>query len=90
VTRYAVIDLTLDGDGCWPDLMEPAMKGRVKNLMNTEAIAMAVLSDGTPDGKPNVSFRINASDGNVYLFQTTWGRLHLAVRAIEARYGPPG
>lgn len=84
------IDLQLDGDNCWPDLTRLRKAGALKDLMGNEtSLSIAVLPGGTEGGEVSVTFRVNAPDGQVILFETTWYLLHAAVRTIEATYGKP-
>jgi len=81
----SVIDLKLDGDGAWPDLMD---KG-VIHLGDGTTIGLCVLPGGMTSGRPSVAFRLDLPDGQVVCAEASWRVLATAVRAIAARYGWP-
>lgn len=79
------IDLKLDGDGAWPDLMD---KG-VIHLGDGTVIGLAVLPAGMTSGCPSVMFRLDLPDGGTVCAEASWRVLAIAAQAIAARYGWP-
>lgn len=71
-------DINLQGDGAWPDLYD-------KGVTLGDLHAVALLDNGTREGKHAVMFRVNTPDGNVVTCQTTLALLVAAVRALQAR-----
>jgi len=49
--------------------------------------AIGVLQDGTEEGRPSVTLRIDFADGSFVLGQTTLRLLNMAMTAFRARYG---
>lgn len=82
------INLTLEGDGCWPDLPEKMQQGQVIDLMgnNVPPIQVAALPGGMVSGKTSVTFRFDLPDGRILLAETSLTLLATTIRAIEARY----
>jgi hypothetical protein len=80
-----VIDLHLNGDGCWPDLVGLRDEGKYQET--TEPISMAMLMHGTEGGRASVTIRMNLPDGTVALGQTSLRLLATAVRAMIAATG---
>lgn len=84
------LDLHLDGDGCWPDLPELRQQGRLIDYSGNEtSVSVALLRNGTSGGHHSVTFRVNAPDGKVVLFELTWRLLYTAVKAMVVRVGIP-
>jgi hypothetical protein len=82
------IDLRLDQDGCWPDI---GVKQQAGLLRISEApIGMALLTEGTRQGRPSVSLRIDLPGGELVLVQTSFRALFVAIRAMEARVKAKG
>ncbi len=81
----STIDLKLDGDGAWPDLIDRG----VIHLGNGTTIGMCVLPGGMTSGRHSVSLRLDLPDGGVVVAEASWRVLAAAVRAIAARYGWP-
>jgi hypothetical protein len=81
----SIIDLKLDGDGAWSDLLD---KG-VIHLGDGTTIGMGVLPGGMTSGRPSVAFRFDLPDGGTVVAETSWRVLAIAVQAIAARYGWP-
>lgn len=79
------IDLKLEGDNAWPDLMDRG----VVHLGNGTTIGLAVLPGGMTSGRPSVMFRLDLPARQVVLAESSWRLLATAVRAIAARYGWP-
>lgn len=81
----SIINLKLDGDGAWPDLMDRG----VIHLGDDTEIGMCVLPAGMTSGRPSVAFRFDLPDGGAVMAEASWRVLATAVRAIAARYGWP-
>jgi hypothetical protein len=77
------IDLQLEGDGCWPDLVRMAAEGRLIDGMAGLSIGLALLADGTARGRPSVTLRVDLPDGRAVLTRTTLTLLTQAVRAMQ-------
>jgi hypothetical protein len=76
-----VINVHLDGDGCWPDLA-----GReIIELGDNAPIEMAFLPGGMKSGRPSVTIRFNLPDGRVVLAQTSYEVLDMAVAAFRGK-----
>jgi len=76
-------EIKLDGDGCWPDL-------QAKRWIPGKITGGAVLANGTTEGRPTVTLRIETADGKIVLAETTLRLLDAAVRAMRARYPDDG
>jgi hypothetical protein len=93
-----VIDLDLDGDAAWPDLItKPA-----EHVMHLPDVTwrMAVLDGGMHSGQPSIALRIDipystkdgtatVQEANTLVTETSWAALAGAVKAIVTRYGWP-
>lgn len=77
-----IIDIHVNGDGCWPDIDMTA-------VLHGELSGMAALPGGMTSGKPSVTLRITLDDGMTVLAETSLALLHTAVRAFVSRYGEP-
>ena len=78
-----VLDVIVEGDNCWPDLLDK----EVLYLGAEARIGLAALAGGMASGRPSVSIRINLPDGRVVWAQTSLRLLQVAVGAFTARYG---
>jgi hypothetical protein len=76
------IDLNLQGDGAWPDLLS---NERVIECQGP--IKMALLRGGMVSGRASVTIRLDLPDGRVVLTQTSLALLFNAVRALTAAPG---
>jgi hypothetical protein len=77
------IDLKLDGDRAWPDLLE-------KRVIAVEGIMkIAGLAGGLTSGKPSVTIRLDLDDGTAVLAQTSLGLFLQVADSLKARYGDP-
>jgi hypothetical protein len=66
------MNVRLDGDGCWPDLVEKNRQGKLIDLMNGESpIQFALLRKGMASGKSSVTLRLDLPDGRTVLSQTS-------------------
>lgn len=84
--RSSVIDLTLDGDGAWPELKDRAERG---GILHVSEIRMAARSRAIASGKPSVTFRLDLEDGTVIMAESSLAALLTAMDAIVARHGDP-
>jgi hypothetical protein len=76
------LDIIMDGDGCWPDLIRSG--GKVGDV-DAELVAAALLIGGMQSGKSSVTLRLRMPDGNAVLAQTSLDLLEAAVRAFRGR-----
>ncbi len=74
------LDLQLDGDNCWPELKE-------KGFITAELSGIAGLPNGTVEGRPSVTVRIELPDGQTVLAETTLRLFLRAAEALAVRYG---
>jgi len=83
-----VLQVILDGEGCWPDLEEKSFQ--VVHLGNgAPAIQMAGLHEGMTSGKPSVSIRLDLPNGTIVVAETSLALLLTAADALKAHYGDP-
>jgi hypothetical protein len=76
------LNIILDGDNCWPELRE-------KGWIEGKLVAVAALVNGTVEGNPTVTLRIELPDGQTVLAQTTLRLFNGAARAFRGRFGEP-
>lgn len=69
------LDVIMNGDNCWPDLRKGFIEGRW--------VGIARLPNGTVQGNPTVTVRIELPDGQTVLAETTLALLSQAIRAFE-------
>lgn len=82
----AYLDLRLDGDGCWPELVECEERGDlIAGMGEDTTLGLALLERGMASGKPSVTIRVNLADGRVVMAQTSLELLEAAVRAMRVR-----
>jgi hypothetical protein len=79
----ASMDIHLDGDGVWSDLLE---KKPEDVIHTTEHMAIAALSAGMTSGRPSIAIRINLPDGKVVVAETSMRLFLNAADAFRARY----
>lgn len=72
-----VLDVSIDGDSCWPDLRE-------KGFVEGQLVGIARLAKGTMSGRSTVTVRVELPDGQTVLAQTTLHLLNHAVIAFNA------
>jgi hypothetical protein len=85
--KMVTMKVLVDGDGCWPDLIE---KRKAGNLVETrEVLQVAGLSRGMASGKPSVSIRIDLPDGKTVFAETSLALFLSAADILKARYGDP-
>lgn len=80
-----VLQVILEGDGCWPDLPEK----NVLHLKEDAHFAVAALEGGMVSGLPSLTFRIDLPDGQVVILETSWRLFHTAYMALRAKLGEP-
>lgn len=83
----ARIELHLNGDGCWPDLVGLDEVGNA--YYTTKPLELAVLKGGMNSGAPSVTVRVNLESGAAVLVETSLKLLVLAVRAMVEAHGDP-
>lgn len=85
------IDIQLDGDGCWPDLVELHKAGKVEFHAQLAGVALlpdAAVTDsftGAERHVPAVTLRMHLPDGTVALAQLKLEMLETIVRGFHAR-----
>ncbi len=77
-----VMNVILDGDGCWPDLQD-------KKIIRAVGLQAAALRGGTREGSPSVAFRIDLEDGRTVIAETSLKLLLTASDLFRAKYGDP-
>jgi hypothetical protein len=77
-----VMNVILDGDGCWPDLQD-------KKIIRAAGLQVAALRKGTREGSPSVAFRIDLEDGRTVIAETSLKLLLTASDLFRAKYGDP-
>lgn len=81
MSKMPQLNIILDGDNAWPDLLD-------KELIHySGAISVAGLAGGMQSGKPSITFRFDLPDGRVLLAETSMALFLTAARAFRARYG---
>lgn len=82
------LKLILDGDRCWPDILNLYTERKIIDLMgkNAPPIQIAALPGGMASGKISVTIRLDLPDGRVLLTETSLQLLGGAVDAIRAKY----
>lgn len=76
------LDIHVDGDNCWTDLREHGFTvGKI--------VAVAALPNGTTEGNPTITFRIELPTGDVVLAETTLRLFGQAAAAFRGAYGEP-
>ena len=78
-----MINIHLDGDGCWPDLAD---KMGTENLIEVRNIEIGVLERGMTSGRTSISIKINLPDGKIVLYQGSLREFILGVETIKTRY----
>lgn len=81
----AILNLTLDGDGAYPDLAGRAAD--IIHLADNDALGVTALVGGMTSGRASVMFRLDLPDGRVVLAETSLRLFLLAADALRARYG---
>jgi hypothetical protein len=81
------IRIHLDGDGCWPDLID--RQSEIIHVGDGSVIDIAALDAGMTSGRMSVALRIDLPDGRPLIAETSWRSLATAVQAIAARHGWP-
>jgi hypothetical protein len=77
------IEIITEGEGCWPDIAEKIANGNLIHLSNGHVIEIAMLKNGTVQGKPSLSIRMNLPDGKVLIAETTLDLFLAAARAFD-------
>jgi hypothetical protein len=77
------LNIILDGDGCWPDLVGD--KSPEKVFDQHVSLAVARLPGGMCSGADSVAIRADMKDGRVLVFQTSMALFLAAADAFRAR-----
>lgn len=86
----AELQILLEGDGAWPDLMEKRARGTLVHLGNdAPPIQIAALAGGMSSGKPSVMIRLDLPDGTSVLAEMSLRLFLAAATALAGRYGDP-
>jgi hypothetical protein len=83
------IDLILDGEGAWPDLVTLKRRGKLIEPNENATIGLSALTHGMASGRASVALRIDLPDGRVVFAQTSLRVLWNAVKALADKYGEP-
>ena len=80
------LDLKLDGDGCWPDILTAHETGRLINATgNDTVVGLALLQGGMASGEASVTIRLDLPDGRVVIAETSFALLENAVNCMRIR-----
>jgi hypothetical protein len=85
-----MMSIILNGDGCWPDLVEKRAKGELIDLMGNDVgnvLQVAALPKGTVSGNTTVTLRLDLPDGKTVMTEVSLKLWRAALEAFEARYG---
>ena len=83
------LSIILDGDGCWPDLVDKAPE-QVKWDSHVGIPSIAKLPMGTVQGNDSVALRLDMPNGDVILTQLTMKLFLAAADAFRARMDMEG
>ena len=75
------LDVQIDGNNCWPDLVDE--NGKPEFVVG-ELIGIARLTNATTTGASSVTLRVELPDGRTILAQTTLALIDVAVMAFKA------
>jgi hypothetical protein len=75
------VDLRLNGDGCWPELLAEGEAGRIIHIRDPD-LGIALLKGGMRSGLPSVMFRVPLPDGRTVMFETSLALLENSVKAM--------
>lgn len=76
------LNISLEGDNCWPDLADK----REQVIHITEGFSVAALSGGMQSGKASVAVRIDLPDGTTVVAETSMRLFLTAADMFRARY----
>lgn len=71
------LEVYADGEGCWPDL-------EVRRFIVGRLVGIARLPKGTAEGRSTVTVRIETTEGQIILAETTLALLMNAVNVFNA------
>lgn len=77
------IELSLDGEGAWPDLVGKTV------VRQKTAVKIAALSGGVVSGKPSVAIRLDVAPDVVIVGETSVALFLQVADALKAKYGDP-
>lgn len=85
------IDIVFDGDGCWPDLTQKDLEGKVQ--WNAQVAAIALLPDGVVTDSltgisrkvPILTLRLELPNGSTAVAQMKLEMLETIARAMRGR-----
>lgn len=76
------VNLKLEGDEAWPDLSN-------KKILIAETMHITALEGGMVSGRPSVAIRIDLSDQEVVIAETSLVLFLTVADALRTRYGDP-
>jgi hypothetical protein len=81
------LNIVLDGDNCWPDLIQKRDQGQLIDLMGDQAppIGLALLAGGMASGKSSVTIRLDLPDGHTLITETSLALLGHAADVMRSR-----
>ena len=82
-----MIDIELDGDGAFADIVEEVKQGRVVRL--SDDWRLASLAGGMKSGRPSVALLFTDEAGNRYVAETSVALWLTTAAALRGRYGDP-
>lgn len=80
-----MINVILDGDGCWPDLQD-----KMDQIVNIGAVQIATLMEGTVGKNPSVALRFDLPDGTPVIAQVTAREFMGAMKILQSKYRREG
>jgi hypothetical protein len=83
---HPYIELKLDGEGAWPDLVEKREHGE---LIHVGGFELGALEAGMESGRPSIAIRIDLPDGRVVIAESSLRLFLTAYEALVIRFGDP-
>lgn len=77
------MSISLDGDGCWPDLK--GEKAEKLIWLNDGSMSVALLKGGMQSGNHSVAVRLDLPDGRVVVAETSLALFTSAADAMRTR-----
>jgi hypothetical protein len=77
-----VLNIKLDGEGCWPDL---SGKGPDQVIDVASPIDIALAPRGMMSGKASIAIRLDLPDGRTVIAQTSFELFEACARAFRSR-----
>lgn len=83
------LNIVLDGDGAFPDLIDRRWDDVIHLGNDAPAITVTGLAGGMMSGRPSLMLRLDLPNGKVVLAETSWALFHAAHAAFVAKFGVP-